>query len=441
MAECAAMSSAQRLVAVIVGVIVLAGVIVLGFNVSGLGGTAADPSPSANPVETGSVAPSPTDEPDPSAPDEDETIALLREIEDQVIEIRGLERADIGDPEVITRAELGEELEALFEEDYPPAEQAEDNATLRALGLLEAGQDIGELQLQLLGDQVLGFYDDNEQRMVVVSDAGLDAQAKLTYAHEYTHALQDAAFDLDSLEREADGQDDRGLARTALIEGDASITMLAWAFAHLSPAELAEIGTTPLPDTSGIPSWMVSQLQFPYNEGLIWAGEVSGSSDPFNPDFGPIDAAYADPPDSTEQIINLGKWDPREEPMQVDVPDLAAALGEGWTEVDDTPMGEATLRIMLEYFGVSRDEAAVAGSGWGGDRAVIVSGPEDAFAVAWRLAWDTPADAEEFSAAYQAAIAGLPFPATVTRLVGGDVLVVHGSSEEILRRALDAANG
>jgi hypothetical protein len=332
-----------------------------------------------------------------------------------------------------------EELEALFEEDYPPEEQAEDNAALRALGMLDPGQDIGELQLQLLGDQVLGFYDDNDRRMVVVSDTGLDAEAKLTYAHEYTHALQDAAFGIDALERDAEGQDDRSLARTALLEGDASITMLAWAFMHLSPEELAEISTTPLPDTSGIPSWMVDQLQFPYNEGLLWASALAGP-DPFAPDFDEIDAAYEAPPDSTEQIIDINKWDPREEPIQVEVPDLAALLGDGWTEVDDTPLGQAHIRIVLEYFGVPADEASLASRGWGGDQAVIVTGPDGAFAVAWRLAWDTPADGDEFAAAYRTVVEALDFPATVTE-VGDDVLVVHGSSEEIMRRALDAADG
>jgi hypothetical protein len=287
---------------------------------------------------------------------------------------------------------------------------------------------------------VLGFYDDNEKRMVVVSDAGLDAQAKLTYAHEYAHALQDAAFGIDSLERDAEGQDDRSLARTALLEGDASVTMLAWAFAHLSPQELAEIGTTPMPDTSGIPSWMVSQLQFPYNEGLIWAGELAGP-DPFAPNFAALDAAYADPPESTEQIIDTAKWEAGEEPIPVEVVDLAAALGQGWTEVDDTPIGEATLRIMLEYFGVAATDAAAAGSGWGGDRAVIATGPDDAFAVAWRLEWDSAADATEFADAYRVVVNALDFPATVTGVGDDEVLVVHASSEEILRRALDAANG
>ena len=443
MAECAAMSSAQRLVAIIVGLLVVAGTVVIGLSLAGDDGTAnSAPSPSAEPTESDVASPSPSDGAEPSASADEETLAVLREIEDQVIEIRGLERADIGSPEVITRAELAEELEALFEEDYPPEEQAEDNAALRALGLLEPGQDVGALQLELLSDQVLGFYDDNEKRMVVVSDAGLDAEAKLTYAHEYTHALQDAAFGIDSLDREADGEDDRSLARTALLEGDASVTMLAWAFSHLSPDELAEISTTPLPDTSGIPAWMVGQLQFPYNEGLTWAGALAGSDPFFNPDFREIDGAYADPPNSTEQIIHIEKWEPREEPMEVEVADLAAALGEGWTEVDDTPLGQAHVRIALEFFGVDRDAAIAAASGWGGDRAVIATGPDGAFAVAWRLAWDEASHADEFADAYEVAIGTFDFPAVVVSEPDQNaVLVVHGSSEEIMRRALDVAGG
>ena len=31
--------------------------------------------------------------------------------------------------------------------------------------------------------------------MVVVTDAGLTPGAQITYAHEFTHAMQDAAFD------------------------------------------------------------------------------------------------------------------------------------------------------------------------------------------------------------------------------------------------------
>ena len=428
----------QRLVAIVVVILVLAGVIVYGLN-AGEGEAAADPS--LTPSVVGSESPVPSGAPTaaPSPAGEDAVLAALAEIEEQVIEIRGLPAADIGPPDLLTRDEARAELMAAFDEDYPQEERDEDNAALRALGLLEADQDVAELQLQLIGDQVLGFYDDEEKRMVVVTDAGLDALAKFTYAHEYAHALQDAAFGIASLERDADREDDRGLARTALLEGDASVVMLAWAFEHLTPQELLQITSTPPPDTSGIPSWLVEYLVvFPYNEGLLWAGALSG--DPTAPDFGPIDAAYEAPPDSTEQIIDVDKWDPREDPIPVEGPDLAAALGADWTEVEDTPIGQAFLRMILEYHGIDNAEAVEASTGWGADRAVTAIGPGDAFAVAWRLAWDTPQDADEFVEAYNAVIPSLGFPASVTELADDEVLVAHGSTPEILRRAVAAAD-
>jgi hypothetical protein len=432
----------QRVVAIVVAILVLAGVIAYGFNF-GADDAAADPSGTAtvdgseSPVPTGASSGAPTAEASPA--DEDAVLAALAEIEEQVIAIRGLPAADIGPPDLLTRDEAREELDAAFDEDYPQEERDEDNASLRALGLLEADQDVAELQLQLIGDQVLGFYDDEEKRMVVVTDAGLDALAKFTYAHEYAHALQDAAFGIASLERDADGEDDRGLARTALLEGDASVVMLAWAFEHLTPQELLEITSTPPPDTSGIPSWLVEYLVvFPYNEGLLWAGALSG--DPTAPDFAAIDAAYDAPPDSTEQIIDIQKWDPREDPIPVDGPDLAAALGEDWTEVEDTPIGQAFLRMILEFHGIESAEAVEASRGWGGDRAVTAIGPGDGFAVAWRLTWDTPQDADEFVEAYNAVIPSLGFPASVTELADDEVLVAHGSTPEILRRAVAAGD-
>ena len=165
------MSAAQRLAAIVIALIVVIGIAVVALNLTD-GGVAADPSApaSASPAESPAPTDAPTDAPSPA--DEDDVLATLAEIEEQVIAIRGLPAADIGAPELLTRDELQDALLALFEEDYPPEEQAEDNASLRALGLLEPGQDIAALQLQLLGGVVLGFYDDDEKRMVVVTDAG-----------------------------------------------------------------------------------------------------------------------------------------------------------------------------------------------------------------------------------------------------------------------------
>ena len=442
------MSAPQRIVAALVLLIVVLAAAVLALGAAGvpigLGPDAgADASAEVLPSAESSAQPS-VSSPEPSAEataaGDAQVLAELAAIEEQVISIRGLEAADIGPADLITRAELGEELQAIFDEQYPPDERERDNRALRALGLLTADEDVAELQLQLLGDQVLGFYDPIEDRMVVVTDTGLDAAAKLAYAHEYTHALQDAAYDPPHFDPDADLEDDETLALTSLTEGDATVTMFAWAFEHLSQEELIEIGAgQQLPDTSGIPSWMVNQLLFPYTTGQVWASSLTGQN-PLAPDFDEIDAAYADPPDSTEQIIHLDAWEPREEPEAVEVPDLVAMLGDGWEEVDDTPIGEASIGFLLEHFGIERSVANGAAAGWGGDRVRIATGPDGAFAVAWRLAWDTPEDAAAFLDSYESVVEDLPFPALVSAVGADEVLVVHASDDVVLRQVAGASD-
>ncbi len=441
------MSGAQRTIAAVVAVLaVLVVVVVL---LTGGGGpidggpeqsstpeTSATPTPSAE--ATGFATPSADGS--AGAPSEGDVLAALEEIEAQVAAIRGLPPADIGPAELISREELEAELIEIFEADYPPEERERDNFTLRAFGLLGPDQDVGELQLELLTAQVVGFYDDEAERMVVVSDTGLDANAKLTYAHEYTHALQDAAFGLDSLETDAVGEDDRGLARVALIEGDATVTMLAWALQHMTPQELGEIGSGPIPDTADVPDWMMSQLIFPYLAGQEWVIALMAESGgtPLAPEYEAVDAAFADPPDSTAQIMHPELWFEGVEPTDVDAPDIAAALGPDWEEVDSSPVGEAMTGTILEHFGVPTNDAADAARGWAGDQYVIARGPNDEFALAWRSEFETEDDAAAFEAAYGTVIDALEVPALVTR-DGSTVFVAHASNDDLLRRTDEAA--
>jgi hypothetical protein len=432
------MSTPQRLVAIAVGAIVVLIVTVLVLRAAGAPiGLGPEVSPSVTPAPSPSASPSvePSASPSvsPSPASSAEALEVLTAIEEQVEEIRELPPAEIGPADIITREQLRQELLEEFEESYPQEERTADNVTLRAMGLLGPDEDIAELQLDLLGEGVLGFYDDREKRMVIVSDAGVDAEAKFTYAHEYTHALQDAAFP-GALEIDPDEDDDVALARTALFEGDATNAMILWAIQNLSQDELLEISQTPLPDTTGIPDWLVEVTTFPYIDGLTWVQLLSGGGQ----DMAAIDDAFADPPVSTEQIIHFEKWLDREEPMALTDPALAAGLGDGWEEVETTTIGEAFLRIILASYGEDAGDAGAAAEGWGGDRLVVASGPDEAFALAWRLAWDSAAEAEEFAAAYARVSPGFDFPVQLVSVSDTEHLVVHASSDEILDEALAA---
>ncbi len=355
------------------------------------------------------------------------------QIEAQVRARRGLPAPHIGAPRLISRAELGRELRAQLQIDDPPARQAAETATLRAMGLLTATQEIGALRLKLLTGQVVGFYDDRARRMAIVGEAGLTPQVQMTYAHEYTHALQDAAFRLSSLDLNARGADDRDLARLSLVEGDATTSMTLWALDHLTPQQLAAVGRGGAPDLAGIPAWMVRQLAFPYTAGANFVARLYASGG-----FAAVDAAFRQPPISTEQVIHYDKYVANEKPVAVSLPAVAAMLGSGWTEASSSAEGEATIDIWLTGLGAEAGAASLAAQGWGGDRLMVDTGPAGSFALAWKLTWDSPADAREFRQTYAAVESRLAFPSQLISLGDRTVLVAHASSKEILRRVVAA---
>ena len=112
----APMPAAHRLVLVLVAIIVIAGIAVLGLNVAGAGlGLGPVASASADPSPSG-TEPSASASAEPSAPSDAEIQAVLDEIEEEVIGIRGLPAAEIGPADIITRDELAVELRQLFDE-------------------------------------------------------------------------------------------------------------------------------------------------------------------------------------------------------------------------------------------------------------------------------------------------------------------------------------
>ncbi len=417
----AAAGATVLLSALIVAVLVLRGV-----------GAEIAMGPLRSPTPTPSPTPSVVASASPSAAASLAPSEVFRQIEAQVQELRGLAAPSIGPAQIIGRDRLEQELRDQFARDYPADRRASDNLMLHALGLLAADQDYAALQLQLLTSQVIGFYDDHAKRMVVVSDSGLGPEAKITYAHEYTHALQDGAFGLGSLHLDAAGQDDRDLARLSLVEGDATESMLLWAIAHMTPQELLGISQTPQPDMSGIPGWMVAQLELPYTAGAQFVGGLYASGG-----WPAVDAAFRSPPDSTEQVLHPAKYAAREEPMVVAAPKLAADLGSGWTDAPADTLGEAMIAIWLQALGAQPATARAAATGWGGDRLVAASGPRGAMAVAFRIAWDTPEAASRFSATYRQ-LEALPLPHAVVAVSRQETLVVQGSTQAIVDRIVAA---
>jgi hypothetical protein len=172
---------------------------------------------------------------------------------------------------------------------------------------------------------------------------------------------------------------------------------------------------------------MVRLLEFPYLSGAEFVGQLYASGG-----WDAVNAAYGDPPTSTEQVLHPQTYIDRETPIEVEGLDLFAAVEDDWTLASDTTLGEAWMAIWLEAIGVPRAAADVAAADWGGDRLTVATDAGGNWVLGWRIAWDAPIEATEFETAYAGVQAGLPFGGRVVHVTDRETIVLQASSAELL---------
>ncbi len=311
------------------------------------------------------------------------------------------------DREFIDQAELRERLSENLEENREDIALAD--GIYKTLGILDAEDDLFELLVNLYSGSVLGFFDTDEDKIYIVDgDDDVSARDILTYAHEYAHALQQRNFDLKAgLDGLEDADTDRSLAYRGLVEGDATIVEVLYfnyEFTGEQQQEAREEASSSDDPFAGAPRLVRDSLVFPYTRGFEFTVQLFQQAG----GWALIDDAFANPPVSTEQVLHLDKFLDSEAPVPVQIPDLAAALGEGWTETGQDTLGEFLLASYLVTHGEETADgiaaASVAAAGWGGDRLALWQHADGGLVLAWRLAWDTEQDAAEFHDAARAAL-------------------------------------
>jgi hypothetical protein len=305
------------------------------------------------------------------------------------------------------RENLRAHYEAMFFEENPVDEIEIAQRLLEVLGYIDPSVDIIQLYLNVLSEEVLGFYDRDDRSIYVISDREqLSPSDIVTLAHEFTHALQDEHFNLKKGFEDRKDNNDRTLAYQALAEGDAVLLQSLYSLRYLTDAERtgmyrsADVQSTAHAIETA-PLILRRELYFPYEDGASfvvkhyldnsWAG---------------VNALWANPPDSTEQVLHPEKYLAGEKPVQVVLPDLTSAMGPGWRKLTDDTLGELDWQILIEQY-VDLNTAKRAAAGWGGDRFQLFRRDSDgALAYETKTVWDTEQDAIEFFEAYQRVVEG-----------------------------------
>jgi hypothetical protein len=337
-------------------------------------------------------------------------IALqMDEIETQVIVLRKLQPAGTVSRRLLSRAELRQKIEIDFFEDYSQEEAQEDTIVLAALGLLDSGFDMFTFYQDLLSEQIAGQYDQNSKEMDVVQDSGFGGTERLTYAHEYTHVLQDQNYDIENglkYSSEACEEDsERCAAVQALLEGDASLLELDWFTNYATAQDLNDIQNfyqnyeSPVYDSA--PDFLREDFIFPYIFGqtfVEYLHDIGG--------WEAINDAYRDLPVSTEQILHPDRY-PNDRPVEVEIPDLLSLLGDQWRELDSGVMGEWYTYLILAHgrepaARLDDFEAQLASEGWGGDVYLVLQNEtDDAIVLVMQTSWESENDAGQFFDAFR----------------------------------------
>jgi hypothetical protein len=181
----------------------------------------------------------------------------------------------------------------------------------------------------------------------------------------------------------------------------------------------------------GVPDIIANELIFPYQQGEVFVRalyDVGG--------WERVNAAYANPPHSTEQILHPQRYLDGDMPQSVTL-DSADAPAD-WTLVDQGVFGEFYLRQWLQSGG-TLEEATItltdAATGWGGDAYQVYRSEDGSLAWALLIAWDSPRDAEQFASFVEQQAeqrSGTPFKGEAIRCAGAAPVICMQVGERVL---------
>ena len=266
------------------------------------------------------------------------------------------------------------------------------------MDLMQNDQNLRQTLIDVQSEQIIGFYDTDTMELYIISNkSALGVPDKFTIAHEYTHALQDKYFNLSSLPLDSNNSD-RAMAARCLIEGDANLAATSYMLSAFNMSDLEEmVNESAGLDTNTLdnaPAIIRADLLFPYESGWDFVQQ-------FN-DWQQVNAAYSNPPQSTEQILHPEKYfdsSHLDEPKTVTMPNIQSTLNGTWELKNSDVLGELNIRIYLNTF-LSNSSASNAAAGWGGDQLQYWKDNQGKQLLIMYSTWDTVKDADEYFNAY-----------------------------------------
>jgi hypothetical protein len=327
--------------------------------------------------------------------------APLRDVVANTVRARAIEPEGPIAARAVTREELLAILSDTFDAWKTPAELADYERALIALGLWPADREIYAEALAVYGEEVIGIYLPSSGELLLVSEdtrresgslpavSRSDSQTEFALSHEIIHLLQHQAYprlmDPDWLPTNSD---DLEAAIQAALEGDAMrFAFDACGLQPPTPEEWTVQLAAQSHDLEGsaiaeAPALLRLTFEFPYARGYALAWKES---------FQLLES----PPISTEQAMHDDRR--LEAFLHMDLAELEARLPAECRILQRNNVGE--LQISVLFRDLSENPNPAIWEGWNGDR-YLVADCAGRTEWVWWTAWDSETDAAEFANAY-----------------------------------------
>lgn len=283
----------------------------------------------------------------------------------------------------------------------------------KVLGFIPEDMDYRQTLVKMYTDQLGGYYDPEAKRFAMAAwmPAGLQGTIAV---HELTHALQDQHYDLHTfMDLQADNSD-KLLARSALVEGDATAVMMDYTRDLVGAGRLQNdadvdglmmqniLGMSMLAGTQAAPQGLLMQMSFPYISGLRFV-----HSQLRKVGYSALDKVFKNPPNSTEEILHPEKYNSEIASfVEVPIPANPFDSSKETKLVHEDTYGEFFISILLGSILKDQELAGRAAAGWGGDRIALYENDlTKCRALIWETNWDTIKDAQEFLSAFNTSLA------------------------------------
>jgi hypothetical protein len=296
-------------------------------------------------------------------------------------------------------------LEAMAEMAFDQRAFDAEVRALELIGLLAPDliEDVGDVIEQNIAN-VIAYYLVSTREIVIIDRGNPvdDLEANMVLAHELVHALQDTRHDLSSFDADQALDSDGILARSSLVEGEASLYQYLLGFAYRG-ADLdrssyrsffASLSALALDETrvAGSPAITASSI-FPYTYGTAYAGQRWLSGGP-----AALDALYQSPPRTSWEVLG-GVPDEARAMLTFDA---APADLEGYAlEATDVVGAWVTIAMLagLDSANGAASELPDLARRWRADRYWVYATAEDPAAVAalWAIEWADAEAAARFS--------------------------------------------